>query len=263
MNKPVCFKIERVVDEAPGIKSFFFKGNMGARPGQFLMVWLPEVDEKPITVSSQSEDEFSILVCAVGPFSNKMHQLKIGDNLGFRGPYGNNFDLSGCKYIACVAGGYGAASLGFLSEEAVKKGIKVDFIIGAREKDLLLFEKRLDIDGVTYHASTDDGSCGHKGFCTQVLEKNMADNKYDKVFSVGPEMMMKKVVEICEAKDVPAEISLERYMKCGFGICGQCCVDDTGERVCVEGTIFDSERLKKVKEFGAYHRDATGKMVKF
>ena len=80
---------------------------------------------------------------------------------------------------------------------------------------------------------------------------------------MGPEIMEMKVAEICYKNNIPFEVSLERYMKCGFGICGQCCVDPVGWRMCVEGPVIDGEKLKKITEFGKYHRTASGKVEKF
>ena len=74
---------------------------------------------------------------------------------------------------------------------------------------------------------------------------------------------MKKVMDICQKHKIPMEASLERYMKCGYGICGSCCVDPNGLRMCKEGPCIDKEIAKKVTEFGLYHRDASGKKIFF
>ena len=109
---------------------------------------------------------------------------------------------------------------------------------------------------------TDDGSFGTKGFCTDCVEGMIAKERIDRVFCCGPEIMMKNVLSICNSKGVPGEFSLERYMKCGFGVCGSCCLDGTGWRVCKDGPVFTSDQLKKVTEFGSYRRDPSGKKVK-
>ncbi|MBN1385781.1 dihydroorotate dehydrogenase electron transfer subunit [Candidatus Woesearchaeota archaeon] len=262
MNKPVSLRISRIVEEAEGVKTFYFRHHIEASPGQFLMVWLPGVDEKPVGVSYQDEASFAVTVRSVGPWSSRMHALEVGDILGIRGPYGSSFSLEG-ELIICVAGGYGAAPLAFLAEEAKKRGLEVDFVIGARDESKLLFRERLGSGGVNYLPATDDGSCGHHGFCTELLERRIQERSPDKVFAVGPEKMMKSVVTLCERYGIPVEVSLERYMKCGFGVCGQCCVDDSGFRMCKEGPVLDQEKLKKVKEFGEYRRDAAGNLVRF
>jgi len=74
---------------------------------------------------------------------------------------------------------------------------------------------------------------------------------------------MKRAAEIARDKGIKSELALERYMKCGFGVCGQCCVDETGVCVCKEGTVFDGERALGFSEFGKYHRDSMGKKVEW
>ena len=108
--------------------------------------------------------------------------------------------------------------------------------------------------------STDDGSEGYKGYTTDILEEKLLkkNNKIDKVYSCGPEIMMKKVVDICYKYKVSCEVSLERYMKCGFGVCGQCSVDLEGICICQDGPVFSGTKVGKIKEFGKYHRDKAG-----
>jgi dihydroorotate dehydrogenase electron transfer subunit len=112
--------------------------------------------------------------------------------------------------------------------------------------------------GNTVAPTTDDGSHGFCGFATELAEKLLKENKYDLVVACGPEIMMKKLSLITEEHQIPSQFSLERYMKCALGICGQCCVDDVGWRICVEGPVFWADQLKLISEFGEYHRDASG-----
>ena len=91
--------------------------------------------------------------------------------------------------------------------------------------------------------------------CTVSL---LEDKSYDFAFVCGPEIMMKGIYEILEDAEITAEYSLERYMKCALGICGQCCVDNTGWRICVEGPVFKNEKIEEISEFGKYRRNAAG-----
>lgn len=106
--------------------------------------------------------------------------------------------------------------------------------------------------------STDDGSCGEKCFATDLLEKVLTEKKIDFVFSCGPELMMKRVAEICRDAKIPCELSLERFMKCGIGVCGSCAMDDSGFCVCSDGPIIAGEKALKMVEFGKYRRDDVG-----
>ncbi len=204
-----------------------------------------------------------ISVAAVGEATNALHAMKAGDKVGLRGAYGTSFSYpSSKKKVVMVAGGYGMVPLAYLAQELRKKNIQVDLFIGARTKSELLFDKWMDEIGVIVHRATDDGSAGHKGFVTDPFKEFVSANKPDMVYVVGPEVMEKKIVDICYNLGIPFEVSLERYMKCGIGICGQCCVDPTGWRMCVEGPVLNHKQLKLITEFGVYHRTASGRIKK-
>ena len=253
---PVTTPISRVIEEAKDIKSFIFSHRLEARPGQFVMVWLPGVDAKPIAVSYQDEKSFGVTISAVGGWSSKVCSLKKGDLLGIMGPYGNSFKLEG-KSAVMVGGGYGSASLMLLAEEALKKNVRTTFIIGARNEDFLIYRDRVKKMEMKSLFTTDDGSFGQKRHATDALEEILKSEKPSKAFAVGPELMERKFAEICKENGVRCEVSIERYMKCGFGTCGACCTDGEGKRVCVEGTVLSGEEALKMKEFGKYHRDGS------
>src|SRR3989338_6152825 len=259
---PVTVPIKKVIDEANGIKSVILPYRLNAKPGQFAMIWLPGGDLKPVGVSYQDESSFGITVSAVGGWSKKICEMKAGELLGVMGPYGKAFKLEG-KNIVLIGGGYGAASLMMLAERALKEETNATMIIGARSSDCLIYRERVKQLGLKTIFTTDDGSFGEKGFTTDVLQKILKEEKADKVFAVGPELMEKRVAEICLENNVPCEISIERYMKCGFGVCGACSVDDEGKRVCVEGTVFSGEEALKIREFGKYHRDGSALKKEF
>ncbi len=256
LEKPQMAKITKVVDEADGIKSIFLGRQIEAKPGQFVMLWIPRIDEKPFAIGYLEEDSFGLTIAAVGPFSNRLCSMQPGQEIGFRGPYGTSYNLDeDLEKIVMVGGGYGAASLALLAEEAMKKEIDVIFINGARTKQKLIYESRIKNLGVSrFIMTTDDGSYGMKGRTTDVLEEILNKEKLDKVFACGPEMMLKKVAGICVEKNVECEVSIERYFKCGFGLCGHCCIDPLGIRVCVEGPVTDAKIAQQLTEFGNYHR---------
>ena len=95
--------------------------------------------------------------------------------------------------------------------------------------------------GTDLYITTDDGSKGVKGYATDVFEELMKNEKFDLVYGCGPEIMLKKIFEISGRNKTNCELSLERYMKCGFGVCGQCAIDD--KLVCMDGTVFNSAKL--------------------
>lgn len=253
-------RIKKIIKENELTNTYVFDYPLGGKPGQFIMMWIPGVDEKPMSVAFDDGKEFWVTVCNVGHFSAALHTLKEGDKVGIRGPLGTHYEFKKGEHLALVAGGYGAAPMYFVASEAVKMGCKVEFLVGARSENLLLYtHKILGLGGVNLHIATNDGSAGFKGFVTELLEKVLDDVKVDKVFCCGPDVMMNAVGKVCDKFDVEGFMSMEKYMKCGIGVCGQCAVDDTGDLVCIKGPVMSWEYLRKLPEMGKYHRDAQGK----
>ncbi|MDG6221594.1 MAG: dihydroorotate dehydrogenase electron transfer subunit, partial [Candidatus Thermoplasmatota archaeon] len=180
--------------------------------------------------------------------------LKERDKLWIRGPLGNGFHLSG-KKILVVGGGCGTSPLTPLVELAASNGLEVETAIGAVTAGELLMVDRLSAISKV-HLATDDGTRGHKGFVTEIAGDLLASGEFDMVYTCGPEKMMAAVVERCRAAGIPCQASLERYMKCGIGICDSCAV--SGIRVCADGPVFTGEELAGVQEFGRWRRGPDG-----
>lgn len=268
MDKPLLLPISEIIQENPHVKTFMFDYPLHAEPGQFAMFWIPGVDQKPLSISYSDETRFGTSVFAVGPFSQKMFDLKVGDRVGVTGPYGTGFSIQENTHYIMIAGGYGAGPLALLAERLQGKNCTVDFCVGARTKDLLLFEQRMQkLPFVTIHTATNDGSLGHAGFVTEILEQQLRANLRSKsavlCVTCGPELMEKKVLDICNAHEINCEISIERYMKCGYGVCGQCCVDGTGKTMCKKGPVVDRATANNIIEFGKYHRDKSGTIIEY
>lgn len=249
--------------------TFTFRHRLDSAPGQFVMLWVPGVDQKPFSIGNDTGDNFSLTVYALGAATKVLCTMKKGDRVGVTGPYGTSYQYEPGGHVIAVGGGYGAAPLAYLTERAIADGCTVDFIIGARTKQDLLFERRAARAGAIVHVATDDGSRGEQGYNTILLERVLRQRKragtlrQSKVFACGPELMQVAVANICAQYKVPCEISIERYMKCGFGICGNCCVDDTGEATCLNGTVISGATALRLAEFGQYHRSKTGQRLSF
>ncbi|MBL7054811.1 dihydroorotate dehydrogenase electron transfer subunit [Candidatus Woesearchaeota archaeon] len=247
---PLVIKVSKIITENDRVKTLFFKHKLDYKPGQFLMVWLPGVDEKPYSASYVDKDFFAITVEKKGGFSESLHKLKVGDKIGIRGPYGNPFKIK--KGKACVVGGgCGIAPIMHL----VKILENPTVIVGCKSKNQLLFGKKIK----DFIVCTDDGSYGTKGFVTEEFEKLLKNEKFDVVYTCGPEIMMKKVFDICQREKIECQASLERFMICGIGICSQCMCSN--KRVCKEGPVFDSKTLAGLKDFGKNAMIKTGKKV--
>lgn len=261
VNKPLVLPISRIVEENAIMRSYYFDYRLNSLPGQFVMLWIPGVDEKPFCIAHDQGDTFFITVAAVGRATRELFKYKVGDKVGLRGPYGNHYKIGRKQKLLLVGGGYGTALLYGILDYALKNACEVDFIAGARNKDLfVLLDQIRAYKNVKLHIATDDGSEGFKGYTTDVLQSLLDEKgrKVDCILTCGPEMMMKRVSDIGFERGIPAQISVERYMKCGFGICGNCVLDPDGSLVCGHGTIFDNDTVRKFKDFGCYHRDAEG-----
>ena len=229
-----------------------------AQPGQFVMVWSPGQDEKPMSIA-ETKPSLQLAIAKAGPCSKKLAESKPGEFLWVRGPLGKPFWPVGKKWLL-IGGGYGFAPLRFLARVGMENGAQVETICGARTKDLLM--KPLAGIGKS-HITTDDGSAGVKGNVLVALEPLLADkkSKFDCVYSCGPENMMKGVAQLCKAHGVKSQLSVERYMKCGFGVCGHCAMG--GWLSCIDGPSIDGEEALANSEFGTVHVDRAGRKIKF
>lgn len=261
---PAMVKVADKEIHSPEFATLYVNQAIDFKPGQFVMVWIPGVDEKPYTISHHSPDRFGITVEAKGIFSKKAVSLGPGDQIGIRGPFGNGFNMgSGHKRVAVVAGGCGMAPLAPLVEAfQTHNGPEIVLIQGARSKSFLLYPDRFTAKA---EICTDDGSKGYKGFVTDILVQkikalpaNLAPG-FDMVYACGPEIMMAKVFEICEAHGIPCQVSLERYMRCGFGVCGACVCGHAV--VCKDGPVFGSKALRTMADFNTRALLKTGKPV--
>ncbi|MEK6869390.1 MAG: dihydroorotate dehydrogenase electron transfer subunit [Nanoarchaeota archaeon] len=252
-DMPTVLSVSKVIKEGKDQKTIFVKHRADVKPGQFYMIWIPGIDSKPYAVSYYNKNEIAFTSAAIGKFSNAFDKLKSGDKVGLFGPYGNGFSI---KNDACVvAGGIGISSVSTLIDR-LKNPI---IIYGARKKEYLIYLKRYKNKKMLI--ATDDGSYGRKGFTTDVLKELLQDKKsrIKIVYTCGPEIMMKKVFDLCQKYNVECEASLERFMKCAFGICGACAIND--RLVCIDGPVFNSQQLSKLEEFGKSARLKTGRKV--
>jgi len=257
-NKTDIATIESITTHSPEIKSFILRNERIAkayRPGMFVILWLPDIDFLPMSISNVRGNLLEITVQKIGEGTTKLFDLKEGAKIGIRGPFGNSWNYEDANNILIVGGGMGIAALTTLIEPLKQNKKNVTVTIGAKDEASLIFAERLmDLIPSTL-CSTDDGSFGKKCFVTDTIKDILAENDIDLIITCGPEIMMKKVLDIAEAKNIPLQASLERKMKCGIGLCGSCCVgDDNNITVCKDGPIFQSEQLKIIKQFGKYSK---------
>ena len=260
MDKRYTLPIARITKETEDINTYTFYHNLGAEPGQFIMLTDFEGGEKPFSISLCSAEEFSVTIKRVGDFTNRLFKKKVGDLISFRGAYGSSFFISK-KRVLLVGGGYAVPTLFFLSKKLLESGADVTLINGARNKEEHVFADRFATLPIKIINTTDDGSFGKKGTSVDITKELLKTESYNQVYASGPEMMMKALQPVLV--DHEYEYLFERYMKCAIGICGCCTMDPLGIRLCVEGPVLPREKVEQLKEFGKYHRKASGRKIYF
>lgn len=253
-------RVGKVIKESRKVKTIELNTRLLCTPGQFLMIWIPGIGERPMSIANN--DPLTISVANVGKVSAELHKLKPNDLLSFRGPLGTGFRIQDTwKRILVVGGGYGVVPLYFLARMATGNKIKTLAVLGARTAEDVIYEEKMFAVTEETFVTTDDGSMGKKGTVMEEVHGLLADKKrIDAVFCCGPERMMLAVARECLKHEIPCQVSLERYMKCGLGVCGSC--DLGGKTVCRDGPVFDGLEVLGLEEFGQIKRDASGKKVK-
>jgi dihydroorotate dehydrogenase electron transfer subunit len=265
LGKPISVKVSTRIEETKRITTLLFdlpNTPLEIYPGQFFMVWVPGVDEIPMSISLWDSPTAGISIQNVGEATNALTKLNKGEWLGIRGPFGSHFSVDSEKPLV-VGGGIGMAPLRPLVYNLLKQDAEITLLVAARTKDQLLFYDFTESADSNLHVeiATDDGSMGYKGLATKIAEDIVRNTRFDTIYTCGPELMMVGLFNLAQKMNLRFQASLERHMKCGCGICGTCAMDPTGVLVCREGPVFTRKDLLKIEEFGKYHRDSTGKRV--
>jgi len=243
------------------------------RPGQFFMVKDPGTNDpllgRPFALFDTYEEDGQLAgvdfgYVAIGKLTNLMTHWSSGDPVELWGPLGNGFPEPGDGHLMMVAGGIGQTPFLAVAREALGEKTygrparelsgrpsKLTLAYGVRSREYLAGIEQFTLDGLDLQIATDDGSAGHHGFVTHLLEAAIqSEATPDKVFCCGPEPMMQAVQAICQREKVACWLSLECPMACGFGACFSCVVpirqaDGSWDyrRSCVEGPVFPAESL--------------------
>ena len=239
-----------------------------ALPGQFIMLWVPGVDEFPLGIAGYENNILELGIAKMGLGSTAMIDKEVGDLIGIRGFFGKPFKPPEEVNHLLIGGGFGMTPLKLLTTTLLKRSKKQNIHVfeGARTKDRLMYLHWLqdlhNEEKLTFHVCTDDGSYGYKGFPTVDLEKFLQDSTTPSIiYAAGPEKMMKAIFDMGKkySKVIDMKMSLaDRYMRCGFGVCSYCVVDSTGWRICVDGPVFNAKQLEQISDFGTYMRLETG-----
>lgn len=216
-----------------------------ARPGQFVVIHLDETSERiPLTICDKDIEKGTITIIfqIVGATTSRLNPLNVGDEIqDILGPLGHPTEIKNYGNVICIGGGVGIAEILPVAKALKKERNFVTSIIGARNKDLVIL--RDDVQNVSSKLliATDDGSLGHKGFVTDLLEQELSNGDYKIIFCVGPIPMMKKSSEIAKRHNVKIKVSLNSNMVDATGMCGTCRISVDGKTyfTCVDGPEFD------------------------
>lgn len=249
--------ISRIKVDAPHIAK-------AAKPGQFVVVIPTENAERiPLTIADfdVGKGTISIIFQIVGATTKLLDSLKQGDEIAhLLGPLGVPSHVEKYGTVVVIGGGVGIAEIYPLVKALKQAGNKVITIIGARCEELLIYRKELGAESSELRITTDDGTCGRKGFVSDELKDMIASGmKIDRVVAVGPVPMMKVCCDVTKPHSIKTFVSLNPLMLDATGMCGICRVTVGGKTkfACVEGPEFDghevdfkelSERLKAYKD---------------
>ncbi len=258
---PARVKIERIVPLSADAKLFTLclDGNHRPRAGQFFMVSVMGAGEVPISVASAPGEPLSLCIRKVGKVTSAIHELKEGDPVGIRGPYGNCFPAEKARGrdVIFVAGGIGIAPLRPLIREVTSNGKrfgKIFILYGAKTPAEVIFKDELeewakDASVAMTVDFPDEEWKGHTGVVTRLLDDVDADFSESAAFVCGPEIMIKASLRELSSRGVPEDniiTTLEAHMKCGVGKCGHCYLDS--KYICTDGPVFS---LKELRDIGA------------
>lgn len=244
------FTVMENIKESENVNTLLFRDNINVKPGQFIMAWVPGINEIPLSFSSVSDIK-SITIKVYAEASATLAKLNKGEKLFYEGPYGNGYTPKKGKKLLIGAGSGIASLIPLIDEETTG-------IISGKTSGDILFKNRFDKKRL--YIATDDGSEGIKGFATSAME-HLDIESFEMIYVCGPEPMMKSVFDYLNGREVNCQFSLERSMKCGVGLCDSCSVN--GFQVCRDGPVFSIEQLKNMDEFGKTRLTASGKRIFF
>lgn len=221
-----------------------------AKPGQFVIIRIDEQSERiPLTIADYNVAEGSVTIIfqEMGKTTKRLAALRAQDELeDFVGPLGTPSEIEKLGTVVLVGGGVGVAPVYPQARAYKAAGNKVISIIGARSENLLILEEEMQAASDELHICTDDGTKGHHGFVTDVLQKMLQNGEHvDRVVAIGPPIMMRAVTGVTKPFGVQTIVSLNPIMIDGTGMCGGCRVSVGGETrfACVDGPEFDGHKV--------------------
>ena len=216
------------------------------QPGEFVIVKMDETGERiPLTVAGtdRTAGTVRIIFQIVGATTMLLGKKKEGEYIAdFVGPLGRPTEIEGLHHVAVVGGGVGCAIALPIAEALHEAGCEVSSVIGFRSEELVILEKEFRAASARTVLMSDDGSAGRQGVVTLPLKEWLeSGERFDRIFAIGPLIMMKFVVETARPFGIPVTVSMNPIMIDGTGMCGGCrlTVDGKMRFACVDGPDFD------------------------
>lgn len=228
-----------------------------ALPGQFVMVRVSDKDHpllrRPFGIHARGHETLSLYFNIAGLGTGLLSEKKEGDKLDLLGPLGRGFTVGEPRgddeTVMLVGGGRGIAPLYFLAEELHRAGHKVRVLYGGRSLNDIPLKKMFEASCWETSFSTDDGSFGFQGLVTGLMQTEIESGNVSRVCACGPDPMLKETARLALQVGLPAELSLEARMGCGFGACWGCVkkIRRAGKeewlKVCEDGPVFQAQEV--------------------
>ena len=221
-----------------------------AEPGQFIILRTDSESERiPLTIADYDRNAGTVTIIfqIVGATTEKLNHLSVGECLhDFVGPLGTATETEGLKKVAVVGGGVGCAIAYPVTKKLHELGVEVHAIAGFRNSELVILEDEFRAASSKFVLMSDDGSAGEKGLVTDALRKLVeSGEKYDRVITIGPLIMMKFVCGLTKELGIPTVASMNPIMIDGTGMCGCCRLTVGGKTkfACVDGPEFDGHLI--------------------
>ena len=242
------------------------------KAGNFVIVRVGRKGERmPLTIAAADTDKgtITLVVQKVGLSSMKLCELQVGDYVtDVVGPLGNPTRIENYGTVVCAGGGLGVAPMLPIIQALKAAGNRVLSVMAGRSKDLIILEDKVRESSDEVIIMTDDGSYGEKGVVTVGIEKFIEQEHVDKVFAIGPPVMMKFSNLTAQKHNIPCEVSLNTIMVDGTGMCGACRLTIGGKTrfVCIDGPEFDGAQVdwdEMFKRMGTFKREEQEYMAHF
>lgn len=256
MPERCTIAVDSALTETADVRTLRFAYPLSADPGQFVMISDLQSDEKPFSLSECDSSGFSVTLRRVGPFSERLFAAQRGDRLSIRGAYGSSFFIRYGRALV-VGGGCATPPLFFLCRRLIEQGVDVTVVNGARTEADLLFGDRFGSLPLRYLTAVEQGA--QPATAVDLAAGLLDRESFDTLYAGGPELMLRALMQVTGNTDY--QFLIERYMKCGLGVCGSCTLDPLGLRACVEGPVLGRNQLMRLTEFGRYRRNADGARI--